>query len=99
MFFHISLLIEPSIAVFEFANKGLFHGMNSQMIEKVMPLPKYFVTVFMRTTKQSYYSSKWLKTSEFKYIELRCLRCIMSLYGTQIKILPFQYNNWILLIV
>lgn len=54
MFFHICLLIEPSIAVFELANKGFLHGMNSQMIEKVMPLSKYFITIFMRAAKQSY---------------------------------------------
>jgi hypothetical protein len=49
--FHVGLLIEPLIAVLEFAEKRLFLCVNSQMVEKVMPLSENFATVFMRTAK------------------------------------------------
>jgi hypothetical protein len=87
--FHVGLLIEPLIAVLEFAEKRLFLCVNSQMVEKVMPLSENFATVFMRTAKQSYNSSVRLKTSEFKNIKLCSLWSIVWLNGCQIKVLPF----------
>jgi hypothetical protein len=90
--FHVGLLIKPSITVLVLADKGLFHGVDSQMIEKIMPLSKNFVTVFMRTAEQSYHPSIWLKASEFKNVKLRSLWSILRLNGRQIKVLPFQNN-------
>jgi hypothetical protein len=49
--FHVGLLIEPLITVLKFAEKRLFLRVNSQMVEKVMPLSENFATVFMRTAK------------------------------------------------
>lgn len=65
MFLHVGLLIESTITVLEFANEGFFHCMNSQVIEKVVPLPKYLITILMSATKQSNDSSVWFKASKF----------------------------------
>ena len=89
MFFHICLLIEPFITILEFADKRFFLSVNSQMIEKVMPLSKHFATIFMRAAKQSNHSSVRLKASEFINVKLRSLWSIMWLNGCQIKILSF----------
>ena len=87
--FHVCLLIEPLITVLKFAEKRFFLCVNSQVVEKVMPLSENFATVFMRTAEQSYHSSVRLKTSEFKNVKLSSLWSIMWLNGCQIKVLPF----------
>ena len=99
MLLHVGLLVESAIAVLEFADEWLFHCMDPQVIEKVVPLPKYLVTVLMSATKQSYNSPIRFKASEFINIEQRSLRSIVGLYSTQIKVLTFQDYNWISLIM
>jgi hypothetical protein len=49
--FHVGLLIKPLVAVLEFAEKRLFLCVNSQMVEKVMPLTENFATIFMRAAE------------------------------------------------
>jgi hypothetical protein len=89
MLFHVGLLIKSLVAVLEFAEKRLFLCVNSQMVEKVMPLSENFATIFMRAAEQSNHSSIRFKTSEFKNVKLRSFWSIVRLNGCQIKVLPF----------
>jgi hypothetical protein len=99
MLLHIGLLVKSTITVLEFANEGFFHCMDSQVIKKVVPLPKYLVTVLMSATKLSNDSSVWFEASKFINIKQRSLRSIVSLNGTQIKVFTFQNDNRISLIM
>ena len=79
VFLHICLLIELAIASQETAFKRFLFCMDSQMIEKIVPKSKNFVTTLVNAAKQSYYCSIRLETPELKYIELSCLRRIFRM--------------------
>jgi hypothetical protein len=86
-------LIKLAIASSKIAGEWFFICMDSQMVEKVVPESKNFIAVLMGAAKQSDYRSVRLEASELKNIVRRCLRCILRVNSTKIKVLSFQHNN------
>lgn len=85
MFVEVGSLGKAEVAVRVRACVGSFIRMNSQMIEKVMPLPKMFTAVVMVTFQHFYVSFRFRilesKDSEF----LGCWYVFFDLNRSQIE--------------
>lgn len=98
MLFHVSLLVKLSIASSKIASEGFFICVNSQMVEKIVPESKDFVTVLVSTVEKSDYCSIGFKAPKFKDIVQGCLWCILWVDCSKIKVLSFQHHNRVILI-